>query len=181
MKTNRFVFLSLVALLYGLVCFVMLVTGYHMESCVKLLGYVLTFYISYEILITTARMVLIAAADVDILHNNEDNSQSWDCIVEAWVDKIKIRIPRWLAEGLHRSGTAGSVLLELLPQLEVVLTLLTLSAAMLASINFLIATQSLVPDLIKLFGDLFGLYILYLIGLAVVRYFESYGVIEVNQ
>jgi len=168
MKANRAIFFGLLAGLYGLICFVMMASGYSMTDCITLIGWPLGAYLGFNIIMMFGRMILIVSAD-----NAEESTHGG-----GWSPSL--RLPAWMVDWAQRVGGALSVVLDLLPAMRVIVLITTLCAGPLAGVNYLFTTSgpTLVTDLFQLIGQLSGLWVVYALSMAAISAIELADVAE---
>jgi len=170
MKTNNQVFLALVAVLYGMVCFVLLATGYTVNDCVLLIGFITGLYLGMSLILMMARMILVAASDTngdDIVERSEKHI-------------LKIKVPGWVNDWLDRIGNAGMVVLDLLPVMRITVVLWTLCLAMLIGVHYLfqMGAEDILTVLMRMSGAIGGLYLCHIAFMAAISWIERSDMVE---
>jgi len=154
MKPNQLVFSSLLAVLYGLICLVMLATGYGVTDCITLLGWPAGGYLAINLIAVFARMILISVADEPDYNFKQPRP---------WISQNMPIVSDFLADWAGRVGSAFMILLDLMPVFRIWVTVVTICVGPLMGVVYLFSTTgpTLVPDLIQLIGQMASLWVMY--------------------
>jgi len=169
MKTNNQVFLALVAVLYGMVCFILLATGYTVNDCVLLIGFVTGLYLGMSLILMMARMILVAASETSNGHNERTDKYF-----------LKLKIPGWVLDWMDRIGNAGLVVLDLLPVMRITVVLWTLCLAMLIGVHYLyqMGAEDILTVLMRMSGAIGGLYLCHIACMAAISWIERSDMVD---
>ena len=154
MKPNQLVFSSLLAVLYGLICLVMLATGYGVTDCITLLGWPAGGYLAINLIAVFARMILISVADEPDYNFKQPRP---------WISQNMPIVSDFLADWAGRVGSAFMILLDLMPVFRTFVTVVTMCVGPLMGVVYLFSTTgpTLVTDLFQLVGQLAALWVMY--------------------
>lgn len=160
---NRKIFLVLVTILYGGVCILFLASGYQVQYCFNMLGFIIGIELVLGMVLVIRQMFLSVVSesesDDELLHGLKSIK------APVWLVKFSKQIPDWVKDALDRAGTAGHIIFQLLPVFDEIILTITICTAILFGIGYIFTTTgaSLVPDYLKLIGQISGLYMMFVI------------------
>jgi len=169
MSINSAVFYCLFALLYGLICVVLLATGRSEIDCIVLLGWPIGAYLGISIILVISRMLVIAASSYI---DGKDPDHPKQTMIKC------PRLPEWVYDFFERAGSAGMTILDLLPIFRKVLIITTPCVGVLAGVIYLFNTTGprLVEDLFNLIGEVAGLWGIYAACMVAISAIERAGI-----